>query len=67
MQINVRQTQSKVSHVPNNSAKQMGRNLKAAGRVCEGSTYISCACALGRLQWVFNGKLRSLAPTENQQ
>lgn len=38
MQINVRQTQSKVRHVPNNSAKHMGRNLKAAGRVYEGKT-----------------------------
>lgn len=48
----------------NNSAKQMGRNLKAAGTLCEGRC---CACALARPQWVFNGKVMPLALTENQQ
>lgn len=51
----------------NNSAKQTGRNLKPDGTLCEGRTYISCACALGRPQWVFNGRVRPLALTENQQ
>lgn len=52
----------------NNSAKQTGRNLKVAGRLREGRTYTSCACALGRSsQWVCNGRVRPLAVTENQQ
>lgn len=51
----------------NNSAKQMGRNLKPDGTLCEGRTYISCACTLGRPQWGFNGRVRPLGLTENQQ
>jgi len=51
----------------NNSAQQTGRNSQAAGRLGEGRTYASRACALGRPQRVFNGRVRPLALTENQQ